>query len=179
MREPAPAGAGRGGEGASGAGLGAGPARRAGGREESGAGGGGGGGREASAPRGRRSCRGFVYALLPGSGHSPHSLIGHKLGHSLSPPPARPPRTAAAQLPERPARHGPRRLPGLEGTIRGGCQRWPWSHTLAQSSQSPTCSGLTLARRHSKLRRLETSYHPDAKRHIFPHPHPQAEEACP
>lgn len=40
--------------------------------------------------------RGFVYALLPGSGHSPHSLIGHKLGHSLSPPPARPSGAAAA-----------------------------------------------------------------------------------
>lgn len=97
-----------------------GPARQAGGREASEAGGGScGGGRGASAPRGRRSCRGFVYALLPGSGHSPHSLIGHKLGHSLSPPPARPPRAAAAQLPERPARHGPRRRPGLEGTSRG------------------------------------------------------------
>lgn len=114
--------AGGGGAGPQGAGGAAG-GRPAGGRAESRAGGGG-GGRGASAPRGRRSCRGFVYALLPGSGHSPHSLIGHKLGHSLSPPPARPPRAAAAQLPERPARPGPRRRPGLEGTSRGRGRAW-------------------------------------------------------
>lgn len=136
----------------------------AGGREESrargggGAGGGaGGGGRGASAPRGRRSYRGFVYALLPGSGHSPHSLIGHKLGHSLSQPPARPPRAAAAQLPERPAGHGPRQCPGLEGTSRSGCPGRAWSQAFDRGSQSPTCSGPTLARRNSKLLRLETS----------------------
>lgn len=59
-----------------------------------------------------------------------------------------------APCPARPAA-----APGPGGMNRGGCQGRPWSHTFAQSSQLPTCSG-RLARRNSKLQTLETSHHP-------------------